>query len=76
MGLSKYSYKYLNWGYNQFFSLLKSIVTLFITIVTKSHEPLSRAPKWIALRSPGRKMYSLLSGRLQALGCRASRFQV
>ena len=30
MGLSKYSYKYLNWGYKFFF-----------TLVTKSHEPLS-----------------------------------
>ena len=38
MGPSKYNYKYHNWGYI-------IIVTLFITLVTKSHELLSKSPK-------------------------------
>ena len=37
MRLSKYSHKYLNWGYK----VVISIVTLFVTLVTKSHEPSS-----------------------------------
>ena len=37
MGLSKSGYKYLNWA---LISVI-SIVTLFITPVTKSHDPLS-----------------------------------
>ena len=36
MGLTKYSYKYLNWGY-----VFISIATLLRTLVSKSHEPLS-----------------------------------
>ena len=42
MGLS-------NWGYNLFG--IKSIVTLFVTLVTKSHDPLSMAVqnKWPTL---------------------------
>ena len=38
MGLSKYSYKHLNWG----FSLSRNTVSLFMTPVTKSHGPPSR----------------------------------
>ena len=38
MGLSKYSDKYPNWGYKYI-----SVVALIITLVTKSHEPLSTA---------------------------------
>ena len=37
MGLSKYGYKYLNWG------KMYCIVTLIIAVTTKSHDPLSRA---------------------------------
>ena len=42
MGLSKYSYTYLNWGYEWF----TTIVTSFITLVTKSHGPPSRQRLW------------------------------
>ena len=43
MGLNNYSYKYLDWActYNSKYS---RIVTCFITLVTKSHEPLCRDP--------------------------------
>ena len=40
MGLSKYDDKYAYWGYNQ---LVISIVTIFITLVTKSCDPLKYA---------------------------------
>ena len=43
MGLRKVI-KCLNWGYNE---LLTSIVTFFVTLVTTSHEPLSRAEPMI-----------------------------
>ena len=38
MGLSKYSFKYLNWG----LYVSRSIVTLFISPVTRSNDDLSR----------------------------------
>ena len=38
MGLSKCSYKYLNWGLS---SYQYSYLVYNITLVTKSHEPLS-----------------------------------
>ena len=38
MGCSKYGYKYLKWGYKK----ASSIVTLILTLITKSHDPLSK----------------------------------